>query len=186
MGKDEYLQAIQVLAPRFRFFGTFIPDNENAGGSAICINKDILPEGAVVSHVIACQGRGHLLNTQCGRHNLVIFNVHFEPELSLRQLRGRLCLIHPHWPANPNGVGIILGWKLVEDCFDTSSFECVDFWRLGQIIANLIRETLAKREAEFTNLPWMQTEKDTALARCRGGQRAWRNKKLVLSQCCHR
>ena len=29
--KDEYLQAIQVLAPRFRFFGTFIRDNENAG-----------------------------------------------------------------------------------------------------------------------------------------------------------
>ena len=29
-GKDEYLQAIRVLAPRFRFFGTFIPDNENA------------------------------------------------------------------------------------------------------------------------------------------------------------
>ena len=28
-GKDEYLQAIQVLAPRFRFFGTFIPGNEN-------------------------------------------------------------------------------------------------------------------------------------------------------------
>ena len=47
----------------FSFLGTFIPDNENAGGSAICINKDILPEGAVVSHVIACQGRGHLLNT---------------------------------------------------------------------------------------------------------------------------
>ena len=31
-GKDEYLQAIQVLAPRFRFFGTFKPENENAGG----------------------------------------------------------------------------------------------------------------------------------------------------------
>ena len=53
-GKDEFLQAIQVLAPRFRFFGTFILDNENAGGSAICINKDILPEGAIVSHVITC------------------------------------------------------------------------------------------------------------------------------------
>ena len=30
-GKDEYLQALQVLAPRFRFFGTLIPENENAG-----------------------------------------------------------------------------------------------------------------------------------------------------------
>ena len=72
-------------------------------------------------------------------------------------------------------------WKLIEDCFDTSSFECVDFQRLSQIIANLTRETLEEREAEITNLQWTQTEKDTALARCRGGQRAWRNKKLVLS-----
>ena len=34
LGKDEFLQAIKVLAPRFRLFGTFLPDNENAGGSA--------------------------------------------------------------------------------------------------------------------------------------------------------
>ena len=26
-GRDDYLQAIQVLAPRFRFFGIFILDN---------------------------------------------------------------------------------------------------------------------------------------------------------------
>ena len=106
-GKDEYLQAIQVLAPRFRFFGTFIPDNENAGGSAICIHRDLLPEEAIVTHLVTCQGRDHLVNIQSGRHNLVIVNVHFEPELTLRQLRGRLRLIHPHWPAYPNGVGII-------------------------------------------------------------------------------
>ena len=42
--KDEFFQAIQVLAPRFRLFGTFLPDNENAGGSAICIHRDLLPE----------------------------------------------------------------------------------------------------------------------------------------------
>ena len=34
-GKDEILQALQVLAPNFRLFGTFFPGNENAGGSAI-------------------------------------------------------------------------------------------------------------------------------------------------------
>ena len=55
-GKDEYRQAIQVLAPRFWFFGTFIPVNENAGGSAICIHRDILPQGAIVTHLITCQG----------------------------------------------------------------------------------------------------------------------------------
>ena len=108
-GKDEFLQAIQVLAPRFRLFGTFLPDNENAGGSAICIHRDLLLEDAIASHVITCPGRDHLVNIRSGRHNLVIVNIHFEPELTLRQLRGRLRLIHPHWPAYPNGVGVILG-----------------------------------------------------------------------------
>ena len=72
-------------------------------------------------------------------------------------------------------------WKPVENCFDPISFECVDFQRLSQIIANLTRDNLAEREAEMTNLPWTQTEKDNALAGCRSGQRAWRNKKQVLS-----
>ena len=53
-------------------------------------------------------------------------------------------------------------WKPIEDCFAPISFECVDFKRLSQIIAHLIRETLEEREAEITNLPWTQTEKDTA------------------------
>ena len=48
-GKHEFLQAIQVLAPQFRLFGTFIPNNLNAGGSAICIHKkNLLPEGAIL------------------------------------------------------------------------------------------------------------------------------------------
>ena len=34
-GKDEILQALQVLAPNFRLIGTFILGNENAGVSAI-------------------------------------------------------------------------------------------------------------------------------------------------------
>ena len=53
-------------------------------------------------------------------------------------------------------------WKPSADCFDPMSFECVDFQRLSKIIANLTRENLAEREAEITNLPWTQTEKDTA------------------------
>ena len=59
--------------------------------------------------LVTCHGRDHLVNIQSGRHNVVIVNVRFEPELILRQLRGRLRLIHPHWPAYPNAVGIILG-----------------------------------------------------------------------------
>ena len=98
-----------MLAARFRFFGTLIPENENAGGSAICIHRDLVPEEAIVTHLITCQGRDHLVNIQSGRHNLVVVNVHFEPELTLTQLRGRLHLIHPHWPSYPSGVGIIFG-----------------------------------------------------------------------------
>ena len=54
-------------------------------------------------------------------------------------------------------------WKPIANCFDPISFECADFQRLSQIIANLTRENLAEREAEKTNLPWTQTEKDNAL-----------------------
>ena len=108
-GKDEYLQAIQALAPRFRVFDTFFLDKENAGGSATCIHRDLLLEEAIVTHLVACHVRNHLVRIQTGRHNFVIVNVHFEPELTLRQLRGRLRLIHPHWLAYPNEVGVILG-----------------------------------------------------------------------------
>ena len=53
-GKDEFLQAIQVLVPQFRLFGTSIPNNISAGGSAICIHKSLLPDGTIVTHVITC------------------------------------------------------------------------------------------------------------------------------------
>ena len=39
----------------------------------------------------------------------MIVNVHFELELTLRQLRERLRLISPHCPSYPNAVDIILG-----------------------------------------------------------------------------
>ena len=49
------------------------------------------------------------MNIQSGRLNFVIVNVHLEPKLTLRQLRGRLQLTHTHCSSYPNGVGIILG-----------------------------------------------------------------------------
>ena len=67
------------------------------------------PDEAIVTHLITCHGRDHLVSSRTQRHNLIIVNVHFEPELTLRQLRGRLGLTQPHWPTYPNGVGIILG-----------------------------------------------------------------------------
>ena len=44
-----------------------------------------------------------------GQKNLVIVNVHFEADLTLRCLRERLRLITQHCPSYPNAVGIILG-----------------------------------------------------------------------------
>ena len=43
-------------------------------------------------HRITCQGRDHVVNVQHGRQSLVIANVHFEAELTLRRLRERLQL----------------------------------------------------------------------------------------------
>ena len=98
-----------MWAPRFRLFGTFIPNNENAERSAFCIHKDLLLEGAIVSHVITCQGRDHIVNILSVCKYLVIVIVHFELELSLRRSRQRLRLFNPHWPPYPNAVGIIMG-----------------------------------------------------------------------------
>ena len=53
----------------------------------------------------------------------------------------------------------------------------------SQIIASLTRENLAERGAEIGNLPWTQMEKNSALAKCRLGLRAWRAKKPLL--CLH-
>ena len=51
---------------------------------------------------------------------------------------------------------------------------------LVRLLRTLLVKIFTEREAEITNLPWIQTEKDNALARCRSGQRAWRAKKPVL------
>ena len=91
------------------FFVTFIPGRENAGRSAICIHKELLPEDAIVTHMITCQGRDHIVSIRSGRQRLGIVNVHFEPELTLRRLRERLRLSHPHWPSYPNGGGQYFG-----------------------------------------------------------------------------
>ena len=64
-----------------------LPDYGNAGGLAICIHRDLLPEEAVVP----C---GYLLRPWS--HTLVV-NVHFGPDRTLRQLRDSLRLFHPHW-----------------------------------------------------------------------------------------
>ena len=111
-GKDEIFQAIQILAPRFWLYGTFIPNNVNAGGSAICIHKDLLSDEARVTHVVTCQSRDHIVSIRSGGRNLVVVNVHFESDLTLRSLRERLRLITPYWPLYPEAVGVITGTSI--------------------------------------------------------------------------
>ena len=43
--------------------------------------------------------------------------------------------------------------KPIEDCFDTLSFECIDFQRLNNIFGSLTRENLETRETEVSTLP---------------------------------
>ena len=106
----EFVQAFQVLAPRLRLYGTFFfPKNANAGGSATCIHKDLLPDDALVTHVVTCQGRDHVVSIRSGCRSLVIVNVHFEPELTLRSPRESLRRITPHWPPYPEAVDIVTG-----------------------------------------------------------------------------
>ena len=87
----------------------FLRDNLNAGGSAICIHKKLFLDGAVISHVITCQGRDHIVSIHSGDSILVVVNVHFEPDLTLRSLRERLLLIFPHWPCYPGAFGVMAG-----------------------------------------------------------------------------
>ena len=71
-GKEEFLQALQVLAPRYKFLGTF---QSFASTKIFCLKN------AIVTHMITCQGRDHVVNVQSVRKNLVIVNVHFERDL---------------------------------------------------------------------------------------------------------
>ena len=64
-------------------FGTFINDNVNAGGSATFIRKHILPDHAIVTHEVSCQGRDHIVRIQSGDSVLVVINAHYVSEESL-------------------------------------------------------------------------------------------------------
>ena len=69
-GKDEFLQAFQVLAPRFQLCGSFIPNNANAGAPAICNHKNLLLDDAFLTHVVTCQCRDHIVAEQSTKASL--------------------------------------------------------------------------------------------------------------------
>ena len=81
-GKEEFLQTIQVLVLRFRLYGE--GDTGKAFFFASCPRN--------CPHV-TCQSRDHIVNVRSGGQSLVVVNVHFEPDLTLRSLRERLRLI---------------------------------------------------------------------------------------------
>ena len=95
-GKDQFPQAVQVLVSQFRLFGTFMPNNANAGGWAILTRKNLLPDSAIITHVATCQGRDHIVIIRSGESVVVIVNVRFERDLLLGDLRERLRRISPH------------------------------------------------------------------------------------------
>ena len=104
-----FYKPCRCCTPLFRMIGNFILDNVNAGGSAVLTRKNLLPEHPVVTHEITYQGRDHMVKVRSGESVLVVINVHFEPDLSLRNLRERLRRIVFHWPRKPEGFGIIIG-----------------------------------------------------------------------------
>ena len=46
---------------------TRIQEDRPHASTRTCIHKDLLPEDAIVTHVITCQGRDHIVNVQSGR-----------------------------------------------------------------------------------------------------------------------
>ena len=69
---------------------TSITGNDNAGGSATFIRTSLLPDHAVVTHGITCQGPHHIVGIHSGESVSAVINVHFEPDLILRDLREKL------------------------------------------------------------------------------------------------
>ena len=77
-------------------------------------------------------------------------------------------------------------WKPIDDCFDTLSFECIDFQRLSQIFASITRENLETRETEVSTLPWTQTEKEHCFRSLQEQPTSMAQQETSAdSQCCH-
>ena len=93
-------------------FGTLIAHTVSAGGSASFIHDSLLPNDALVTQVTTCQGRDHNVTIRSGDCVLIVVNVHFVPDLTLRGLRERLRQISPPWPCFPGALGVIIDWFL--------------------------------------------------------------------------
>ena len=59
--------------------------------------------------MVTCQGRDHLVSIRSRCRSLVVVDVHFEPELTLRSLRERLRPIILLWPPCPEALRVSTG-----------------------------------------------------------------------------
>ena len=73
-------------------------------GPRVSLDRTFLKTRRFYSNATPC-----IVSIQSEWAKLVIVNVHFEPELTVRRLRERPRLIVPHWPSYPNAVSFILG-----------------------------------------------------------------------------
>ena len=53
-------------------------------------------------------GRDHIVPTQSNSRYLVLINIHFKPDLTLRNVRERPRLVSPHWAHHPEALGVIM------------------------------------------------------------------------------
>ena len=71
--------------------------------------RDLLPEEAIVTNLATCQGRDHFVNTQSGKHNFVIVNVHFEPGGYVEAITWQIASYSPALPCVSQCCGHYLG-----------------------------------------------------------------------------
>ena len=87
-GKDEFLQAVQVLHTQFLMFGTFVTGNVEAGGSAF---RKIVYFIMQLSHTRSlAKGVTIWVRLQSGESVLVVIKTQFGPDLILRNFREKI------------------------------------------------------------------------------------------------
>ena len=86
------------------------------------------------------------MSIRTGDRDLVVVNVHFEPDLTLRNLRERLRLITPHWPFFPEAVGFSITGDLN---IGEPEEERFNVWAKCQAFCRFYCSTCLRKEA-----PW--------------------------------
>ena len=67
MEKTNSSRPFRFLRPGFSSLELSFKINQNTGGSASCIHKDVLPDETTVTHIVTCPGRDHIVSIQSER-----------------------------------------------------------------------------------------------------------------------